>query len=93
MKRGRRQATKCDRDQLDLRGGLMTTKAAKPATTTKAAKPAPKRATTSNPPTRARRRTPDHSEICERAYFIHLEEGRTDDLENWLRAERELQAA
>ena len=31
-----------------------------------------------------------HAEIAQRAYFIHLHEGRGDELENWLRAEREL---
>ena len=30
---------------------------------------------------------------CERAYFIHLEEGGSDQLGNWLRAERELMTA
>jgi len=29
----------------------------------------------------------------ERAYFIHLEDGDSDELGNWLRAERELSAA
>jgi Protein of unknown function (DUF2934) len=33
---------------------------------------------------------PDQNAIAERAYFIHLEEGTCDELENWLRAEREL---
>jgi hypothetical protein len=44
-------------------------------------------------PTSAGEPQPDHSRIAERAYFIHLEEGRSDELENWLRAERELKAA
>ena len=39
---------------------------------------------------RTRRRKPGHEEIAERAYFIHLEEGSSDQLANWLRAEREL---
>ena len=55
------------------------------------AKPARKRAT--SPRAKTRRRKPSHSEISERAYFIHLNEGRSDQLENWLRAERELIAA
>ena len=38
-------------------------------------------------------RTPNHDEISERAYFIHLEGGGSDVLENWLRAERELTKA
>jgi hypothetical protein len=33
----------------------------------------------------------DH--IAERAYYIHLETGGGDPLEDWLRAERELAAA
>jgi len=41
----------------------------------------------------ARRRTPAHEEIAERAYYIHLEQGTTDELGNWLRAEQELMAA
>jgi hypothetical protein len=59
----------------------------------KAAKPVAKRTTK---PTRSRkpkatpRRQPDHSEISARAYYIYLEEGESDPLENWLRAEREL---
>jgi hypothetical protein len=56
---------------------------------TAAAKPAKKRATAA----RSRRRNPDHAAIAERAYFIHLENGTSDELENWLRAERELVAA
>jgi hypothetical protein len=56
---------------------------------TAVAKPAKKRATAA----RRRRRSPDHAAIAERAYFIHLENGTSDELENWLRAERELVAA
>jgi hypothetical protein len=41
---------------------------------------------------RARRRKPSHGEIAERAYFIHLEHGESDQVANWLRAERELAA-
>jgi hypothetical protein len=41
----------------------------------------------------ARARKIDQAEIARRAYFIYLDEGRTDELENWLRAERELAAA
>ncbi len=50
-----------------------------------------------NKPTSSRkpkaRRKPDQGEISKRAYFIHLEEGESDELGNWLRAERELTAA
>lgn len=53
------------------------------------AKPAKKRATSP----RRRRRKPDQAAIAERAYFIYLENGSRDELENWLRAERELIAA
>ena len=35
----------------------------------------------------------DQGEISMRAYFIHLEEGGSDQLGNWLRAERELMTA
>jgi hypothetical protein len=66
----------------------MTEKPAKPAS--KPAKPASKRVRSPKP--RTRRRGPDHAEISERAYFIHLEDGGGDVLENWLRAERELTA-
>ena len=64
-------------------------------TTTSADKrtePARKRATTAKPRT-ARRRKPSHAEISERAYFISLQDGGTDEFGNWLRAERELTAA
>jgi len=44
-------------------------------------------------PPRTRRRKPSHGEIAQRAYFIHLEDGESDPLANWLRAERELAAA
>jgi Protein of unknown function (DUF2934) len=41
---------------------------------------------------RTRPSQPGHDEIAERAYFIHLEQGSSDELANWLRAERELNA-
>lgn len=41
----------------------------------------------------AKRRKPSHSQIAERAYFIHLQEGERDEFVNWLRADRELTAA
>jgi len=39
------------------------------------------------------RRSPSYDEICERAYFISLEQGGGDEVANWLRAERELATA
>ncbi len=59
-------------------------------TVANAAKPARKRTTTTP---RSRRRKPDHAKIAERAYYLHLEQDGRDELENWLRAERELTAA
>jgi hypothetical protein len=59
--------------------------------TAKLAKPAKKRVSARQ--STAKRRSPDSSEIAERAYFIHIDEGRCDELGNWLRAERELTAA
>jgi hypothetical protein len=64
----------------------MTDKTAKSAT-----KAATKRATERKP--RTRRRKPTHREISLRAYFLHLEQPGSDELGNWLRAERELLAA
>jgi Protein of unknown function (DUF2934) len=57
----------------------------------KQTKPAQKRSTA--PRRRSKKAQPAHSHIAERAYFIHLENGSSDSLENWLRAERELKAA
>jgi hypothetical protein len=57
----------------------------------KPTKPAAKRVSLRKPKTR--RRKPTHDEICVRAYFIHLEAPGSDELGNWLRAERELIAA
>jgi hypothetical protein len=66
----------------------MTEKAAKPTTTKRTTKPTRARKLKATTP-----RKPDESAISRRAYFIYLEEGRSDELENWLRAERELSAA
>ena len=65
----------------------MPAKSAKPADASKAT-----RSTRRRPPASARNsaRQPNHGAIAERAYFIHLEEGSSDRLANWLRAEREL---
>ena len=59
--------------------------------TQKPVKPTKSTDASSRPP-RTRRRKPSHGEIAERAYFIHLEDGQSDRLANWLRAERELAA-
>ena len=59
-----------------------------------AAKPAPKRtATTKSKAKTTRVRTVDRADIATRAYYIHLDEGSSNEMENWLRAERELTAA
>lgn len=47
---------------------------------------------TSSPRRRSKKREPEHGRIAERAYFIHLQNGSADELQNWLRAERELRA-
>ena len=60
--------------------------------TEKPAKPATSKPTSSRKP-KTRRRKPDQGEISKRAYFIHLEDGGSDQLGNWLRAERELMTA
>jgi hypothetical protein len=59
--------------------------------TERPAKPATKRASAPRP--KKRRTKPVHGEISERAYYIHLEQGGCDELDNWLRAERELLSA
>jgi hypothetical protein len=65
---------------------------AKSTSTTKATKTTTrKRSATTRRSTKQRK--VDHSQIAERAYFIHLEEGGSDEVANWLRAERELTAA
>ncbi len=68
--------------------------------TEKAATPAKKRVRTTKPTATATATRPSpervevsEREISERAYYIYLEEGGTDEFANWLRAERELQAA
>ncbi|HYB30891.1 MAG TPA: DUF2934 domain-containing protein [Solirubrobacteraceae bacterium] len=55
------------------------------------AKPAKKPANSRKPKTKSS--APGHEEIAERAYFIYLERGSSDELANWLRAERELKVA
>jgi hypothetical protein len=61
------------------------------AMTDKTIKPAPKRVSLRKPKTR--RRKPSHDEIAMRAYFLHLDAPHSDQLGNWLRAERELRPA
>jgi hypothetical protein len=60
----------------------------------KSVKPARRRAATIKPKGKAARGRPiDPADIATRAYYIYLDEGCSNDLENWLRAERELTAA
>lgn len=63
----------------------------------KSAKPVRRRTRVTKPKEAAaavsERRDPTHSEISERAYFIALELDSSDEVGNWLRAERELVAA
>lgn len=59
--------------------------------TEKTAKPATRRTSARRP--KAKPSKPDHHAISERAYFIHLQEGGSDAVGHWLRAERELAAA
>ena len=64
----------------------------------KSAKPAAAKRTRTTTRSTARKKTtksrvPDHTEIATRAYYIHLEAGSCDEVDNWLRAERELMAA
>lgn len=69
----------------------MTEKLAKPARRrTRVTKP---KVAVAAPARRMAIQVPTHAEICERAYFIALEQGGADELGNWLRAERELAAA
>jgi cell division septation protein DedD len=70
----------------------MSEKPAKPAASKPTAKPAASKPTSSRKPTTKRRKL-DQGEISVRAYFIQLEEGGSDQLGNWLRAERELMTA
>jgi len=63
----------------------------------KTAKPVGRRTRVTKPKAAAaavsERHEPTHDEISERAYFIALEQDGSDELGNWLRAERELVAA
>ncbi len=65
----------------------MPTKSAKPADASKATRSVRRKRPAS---ARTAAIEPDRSAIAERAYFIHLEEGSSDQLANWVRAEREL---
>jgi hypothetical protein len=65
--------------------------------TEKTTKPVRRRLRATKPKTESKtaaaRRRPTHAEISERAYFIHLDGGGSDELGDWLRAESELVAA
>lgn len=61
--------------------------------TDKPAKTVRRRVHTAKPKAAPERLRPSHAEICERAYYLHLERGEHDELANWLRAENELAAA
>lgn len=58
------------------------------------AKPARSRTAATKTKTKTpRTRTVGPVDIATRAYYIYLDEGSNDELDNWLRAERELTAA
>jgi hypothetical protein len=57
----------------------------------KTAKRARKRVSSSSTKTGTNQKV-GHAEIARRAYFIYLDKGGNDALDNWLRAERELTA-
>lgn len=61
--------------------------------TDKSAKTVRRRVRAAKPKAAPERSRPSHTEISERAYYIHLEVGERDELANWLRAESELAAA
>jgi hypothetical protein len=42
---------------------------------------------------RKKKAVPGHEHVATRAYYIHLEDARAGELDNWLRAERELATA
>ncbi len=65
----------------------MPARSAKPADASKSRRSATRKRPLS---AHASVKPPDHGAIAERAYFIHLKEGSSDQLANWLRAEREL---
>jgi Protein of unknown function (DUF2934) len=89
-----RFADKALRTFVRIQENQMPAKSTKSSEATKpAAAAAKKRSTTPRGRATTRRRRPQHSQIAERAYFIHLQEGSSDEMENWLRAERELKAA
>lgn len=59
----------------------------------RSALPGQKKATTRRTVTRRKKKmTPTPEEIATRAYFLHLEDATAGELDNWLRAERELAA-
>jgi hypothetical protein len=55
---------------------------------------AEKKATTRKTTVRRKKKAaPTPEQIATRAYFLHLDDATAGDLDNWLRAERELVAA
>jgi hypothetical protein len=62
-----------------------------PAKTVKPRKPATRRLRVTK--SKSDTPMPSHGEIAERAYYIALEQGSSNQLDHWLRAERELTAA
>jgi len=54
--------------------------------------PEQKTATKKTPVRRKKKALPSPEQIATRAYFLHLEDATAGDLDNWLRAERELAA-
>jgi hypothetical protein len=52
-----------------------------------------KKATTRKTPVRRKKKAvPSPEQVATRAYFLHLEDMTAGELDNWLRAERELAA-
>lgn len=52
-----------------------------------------KKATTRKTPVRRKKKAvPTPDQVATRAYFLHLEDTTAGELDNWLRAERELAA-
>lgn len=52
-----------------------------------------KKTTTRKTTTRKKKVAPTHEQIATRAYFVSLDEPGRGELDNWLRAERELATA
>ena len=66
----------------------------KPARKPAVRKPAVRKPAVRKPAASRKKKTaPTYEDVATRAYYIHLEGGGADELENWLRAERELATA